>query len=153
MKRADQILKLLADRGERLSAKKIADACGTVHQNIGSVLQELVDADYVLKVMGNGNVAEYSVTPAGIHRTTEPDFGSGTRAARTAGAPPVAPLNIGVFTNGELHIEANGKKLTLTRSQALELVEFVCSLPNKLFSPQQDRPTLASLPSRVIRAE
>lgn len=153
MKRADQILKLLADHGERMSAKKIAEACDTVPQNIGSVLQDLVSDGHLSKMIGNSNVVEYIVTQAGIARTKESDFGQEGRAQRAPAVPATASLNMGVFTNGELHIEANGKKLTLTRAQAVELVEFVCALPNKLFAPPQERPTLASLPSRVIRSE
>ncbi|WP_136419943.1 hypothetical protein [Herbaspirillum sp. ST 5-3] len=154
MKRADQILKLLVDSGDAKTAKQIADACNTVPQNIGSVFAELCAAGLLTKAKNAAGDQVYEATDAGRIRVAEPGFGTEGRAApRAAGVPAMQPLNMGVFTNGELHIEANGKKLVLTKAQTNELVEFICSLPNKLFSDRQERPTLASLPSRVIRSE
>lgn len=130
--------------------KEITDACGAPQSNISGALAGLAQAGFVEKTK-NGSGVAYTITDAGIEETKAPGFGEDRRATPRAQVDS-PPLNMGVFTNGELHIEANGKKLMLTRPQAVELVDFVCSLPNKLFSTgAPERPTLSSLPSRIHR--
>lgn len=156
MKGADQILKLLAEHPDTLTSlteKAIADACGTVPQNINAVLLQLVKDGMATRSKEELGW-HYQVTDAGIARTQADDFGQeGRKAPATRpAAPDASPLSIGIFTTGELHVEANGKKLVLTKSQASELVEFVCALPNRLFAtPTTAKAGGSAFPSMVHR--
>lgn len=150
MKRTDQILQELATDTVPLAASRIAGRMNTVQQNISKALAELVDRN--LLSASNDRPATYLITDAGRDYVNGPDFGKEERTLPSVSAAPAMPsLNMGIFTNGEMHIEANGKKVLLNRDQSKQLVEFVCDLPNKLFSTPAERPSLASLPSRTHR--
>ncbi len=159
MKRADQILLLLQDAGKPLSAAEIATGCDTVVPNINNVLQSLVHS---------GHVGRENVNGSWLYTRTEGDVADNAKAAvlssmplgptpgafrAKASAAPVerSDMQFGVFTSGELHIEANGKKIVLSKTQASELIEFVCALPNKLFSAAVPKPAspFASMVHRI----
>lgn len=153
MKRADQILKLLLEPGTVMTEKAIAEACETLPQNINASLGQLVK-DGLLTRAKHSDGWRYQITEAGTDRTNEADFGQESRrgGARTPAAAGCTPLAIGIFTTGELHIEANGKKLVLSKPQATELVEFVCALPNRLFADAStSRPAASGIASFVHR--
>jgi len=148
MKRTDQILQLLNGCKDGMTGSNIAVSLNTIQQNIGKVLNELADQKLV-NTAGERPVV-YSITDAGRAHVQSPSFGTEERrpAAPSQKADSPSSVSIGVFTSGELHIEANGKRVVLTKTQAAEMVDFICALPNKIFS---DRPSMASLPSRVHR--
>ncbi len=133
MNRRDQILQALAETTVALKTTEIAAKLGTVEQNIHKVVRELAEDGLVHQV--GIKPFTYLLSPSGRDWLADPNFGQASRSKKSAVADDSDPpgLKVGVFTSGELQIEAAGKRLLLSRVQAAELVQFLDALPNRLF--------------------
>lgn len=133
MNRRDQILQTLADASTAMKTAEIAARLDTVEQNIHKVVRELAADGLVNQV--SEKPFTYLLSNAGRDWLASPSFGQTTRTPKAASEPSAAQpaLKVGVFTSGELHIEAGGKRLLLSREQASDLVQFLDALPNRLF--------------------
>ncbi len=151
MNRRDQILQALSEASVAMKTADIATKLDTVEQNIHKVVRELADEGLVNQV--GIKPFTYLLSAAGRDRLGDPTFGQSARARKVTEADAVnRVLKVGVFTSGELHIEAGGKRVLLSREQASELVQFLDALPNRLFE-NPARPTMATLPSRLIKTD
>ncbi len=158
MNRRDQILQVLGETSESMTTAAIAKVLDTVEQNIHKVLRDLV-TDRLVNQVGIKPFT-YLLSSAGRDYLSDPSFGQATRAhkAQPQAIDTQPTLKVGVFTSGELQIEVGGKRLSLSREQAADLVQFLDALPNRLFeSPPAtpDRPSpfaaLGVAPGRVHR--
>lgn len=148
MKTKDLIISELIG-GHKLTTKNLSDRLGKSPAGIHNQLMELVQACYVTEILTSPKT--YCITVDGENYAKSDEFGK-TSPSKPSSQPAPEGLSIGVFTTGELHISVGSKTLRLTKAQSAELVEFVCALPSKMFS-DQPRPTMASLPGRVVRSE
>ncbi len=151
MNRRDQVLQALSEASVAMKTADIATMLNTVEQNIHKVVRELADQGLVNQV--GVKPLTYLLSAAGRDRLADPEFGQSARARKTTETDEVnRALKVGVFTSGELQIEVGGKRVLLSRDQASELVQFLDALPNRLFEGGV-RPTMASLPSRVVKVD
>ncbi len=149
MNRRDQILQALAETTVALKTTEIAAKLGTVEQNIHKIVRELAEDGLVNQV--GIKPFTYLLSASGRDCLAAPNFGQSTRTKK-AHDDCSPKMKVGVFTTGELQIEVGGKRLLLSRDQTTNLVQFLDALPNRLFE-DASRPTMATLPSRVIKAD
>ena len=146
MKLHDRIIEELAS-SPGLTSRNLADRLGKSEATLHTPLKRMVDAGYVTS--SDSRPAVHSITDAGKKYLKSDEFGIDDAAPP---AQEAGDVSVGVFTSGEVHISANGKTVKLSKDQAKQVVDFICSLPSRLFNDEQ-RPTMASLPSRVFKAD
>lgn len=134
MNRRIQLLHILRDNGGEMETTEIARLADTVAQNIHKTLRGLVDEE-LIDLVGERPLT-YRINSAGQAFLAQPTTISQTSTESRRAATPIRrsdAIKVGVFTSGEIQIEAGGKRVTLSRDQSAELVEFLDSLPGRIF--------------------
>lgn len=134
MNRRIQIMHILRDNGGEMETTEIARLADTIAQNIHKTLRELVD-DELIDQVGQKPLT-YRLNSAGQAWLGQPvTVSEQAGVSRRAAAHDLrsVAMKVGVFTTGEIQIETGGKRVILSRDQSAELVEFLDSLPGRIF--------------------